>query len=77
MDAALAGALADSDADDRLAVFVHLGGLVDPDPVRLAELGDIGGEGLVRTASLSRAEIERLSEQPWVRLLRLSRDLAS
>jgi len=69
VDAALAGALADDDGSHRHAVFVHLAPDAAPDA------GPDLGVGPVRTATLSRSEIDRLSEQAWVGRVRLSRPL--
>jgi hypothetical protein len=77
VDATLAGALADAGdpAQRRLPVFID----VDPegaDPsvlagfdVRLAETGQ------VCTATLSATEVDRLTDESWVRRVRLSERL--
>jgi hypothetical protein len=75
LDAALAGALARAlEAGRPLNVFVH----VDPDSAdALGELGvDLGNvqEGIA-TATLPAEQIASLSEQPWVRQIRLSSPL--
>ncbi len=91
IDAALAAALEDEDrpaaapADSRgraprLPVFVH----VDPTAAvrRRAELARLGLRagsmlGGIGTASLSPEQVRELSEQPWVRQIRLSQPLDS
>lgn len=75
LDAALAGALGSASGADRpLTVFVHVdpegaSGLaafgVDPDSV----------QGGIATTTLGAAEIGALSEQPFVRQIRLSSPL--
>ncbi|MFP5318329.1 MAG: hypothetical protein ACLGI2_08540 [Acidimicrobiia bacterium] len=85
IDAALAAALDDQGPPaargrpvPRLAVFVH----VDPAAATrrradLARLGLPAGSvlGGIATASLSPDQVRELSEQPWVRQIRLSRPL--
>jgi len=74
VDAGLAGALADDDAGRRYAVFVHL----DPeaDPEVLGALGvAAAGRGAVRTATVSAADVARLTDEAGVRHLRLSTPL--
>lgn len=75
LDAALASALEDvPDPDARvLPVFVELSGKV-PDAGRstLSELGVGEPTGNVATATLSARQVSDLSDQPWVRYLRLS-----
>lgn len=73
VDAALASALRKPPA--RLPVFVHL----DPDAseaehASLASLGLPAGslQGAIATASLSPAQVRKLSDQPFVRQIRLS-----
>jgi len=71
VDAGLAGALADDDAGGRYAVFVHF----DPgaDPEVLGALGvAVTGHGDVRTATVSAAEVARLTDEAGVRHVRLS-----
>lgn len=76
IDAGLAAALADDEAaTGRHRVFVHLAAEVDPaevDPTVLADLGVPAGDARVRTAELTAAEIDRLSDQEWVSQLRSS-----
>lgn len=86
LDAALAGALdpqpreprewPEAMADPKLLVFVH----VQPDDVDRRELTRLGVRaesitGNVATATLSPEQIDELSEQPWVRQIRLSQPL--
>lgn len=88
IDAALAAALdGDRPADDRdrgprrtpgLPVFVH----IDPAAAtrrrpELARLGLPAGSllGGIGTATLSAEQVRELSEQPWVRQIRLSQPL--
>jgi len=74
VDAGLAAALADDPPAPPMAVFLHLTEPVEPE--RIEELGvDAAGEGLVRTATVSPEDVDRLSEQAWVSQLRLSRSL--
>ena len=74
LDAGLAGALAGEEAPVRFAVFVHLTHGAGPDV--LAQLGiEASGEGRVRTANVSAAEVDRLSHQAWVSQLRISTTL--
>lgn len=74
VDATLAAALADAGADDscRLPVFVHLDAdAADPsflDELPLAPPGERG----ICTGTLSAADVDRLTEQPWVRSIGLS-----
>jgi hypothetical protein len=73
LDAALALTLERTeDPGQRFPVFVHVsqpGAAVPPDLVR--QLGtDTVGE--MHTAMLTREDIDRLSEQPWVDSLQLS-----
>ena len=74
VDAALAGALSDAEADAGrlLPVFVHLDA-ASADRSLLASLRlDPPGEESVCTATLSAADVERLTDQPWVKRLGLS-----
>ena len=74
LDAGLAGALAGEEAPRRYAVFVHLADDVAPEV--LAQLGvEASGEGRVRTATVSWADVDRLSDQEWVSQLRMSTTL--
>jgi len=74
VDAALAAALDDDDASRRHTVFIHLA--PQADPRGLVALGvDPTGEGSVRTATLSAAEIGRLSDRAEVDHIRISRPL--
>lgn len=73
VDAGLAAALADDDPARRYTVFVHLVPEADADAEPLGV--DSAGDGPVRTATLSSAEIGHLSERAGVRLLRLSAPL--
>ena len=76
VDATLAGALADAGADDRaqrrLAVFID----VDPEAVDLTVLAGLDVRkpeaGDVCTATLSATEVERLTDETWVRRVRSS-----
>ncbi len=76
LDAALAGALAGScDSDSRFVVFIHLAPGAE-DAAGLEELGvEAGGDGAVRTATVSGPQIGALSDLSGIRLLRLSRRL--
>ncbi len=75
LDAALAAALEDQPAPDArvLSVFVELTGEL-PDFARsmVADLGLGEPVGNVLTAALSPREVADLSDQSWVRYLRLS-----
>ena len=78
LDAGLASALEDvADGDARvLPVFVEVAGELTE--AGLATLTDLGlGEptGGVVTATLSARQVSQLSDQPWVRYLRLSERL--
>lgn len=76
VDATLAGALADVDAGDRaqrrLSVFID----VDPEGVDLTVLAGFDVQrpekGDVCTATLSATEVERLTDESWVRRVRSS-----
>lgn len=76
VDATLAGALADVDADNRaqrrLTVFID----VDPESVDLTALAGFDVRkpetGDVCTATLSATEVERLTDEAWVRRVRFS-----
>jgi len=71
VDARLAGALAAGDASSRHTVFIHLAPGAEPE--LLATLGVASaGEGAVRTATLSAAEVARLSDRDEVGFLRMS-----
>ena len=75
LDAALAAALEDQPAPDArvLPVFVELtGGLPESGRSMVADLGLGEPTGNVLTATLSPREVSDLSDQPWVRYLRLS-----
>jgi len=69
VDAGLAGALGDGDGD-RFVVFVHLAPGADSDVCLGPE--DVSAAGTIRSATLSRQEIERLTDQAAVRHIRLS-----
>lgn len=74
VDAGLAAALAAEHPISHHAVFVHLDPGSDPDV--LAELGvEVFGAGDLRTATLTAAEVDELSELACVSGLRLSRPL--
>lgn len=80
IDAALAAALDEvRDPEERsLAVFIHTMHTPGrPEAAFLEGLGvrGIGGTRQVFTATLSPRAIAELSEQPWLRYLRLSRRL--
>ena len=67
VDAALSGALDRAGVDDVLAVFVHL------DPTAALPVSPVlAGEGDVRSAALTPAEVSDLTDQPWVHHVRLS-----
>lgn len=74
LDATLAGALADADDPGlrRLPVFID----VDPEGADAAVLAGLDVQapsgGGTCTATLSAAEVERLTEESWVRRVRLS-----
>lgn len=75
LDAGLASALEDvPDGDARvLPVFVEVAGeLPDAGRSALADLGLTEPTGGVVTATLSARQVSQLSDQPWVRYLRLS-----
>lgn len=80
LDAGLAAAL--NDVADKetsaLSVFIHAGRPVEPDEARFLEtLGVQNGtpEQQVFTATVSPEAVEKLSDQAWVKSLRLSRVL--
>ena len=75
LDAALASALEDvPDPEARvLPVFLEMAGELPEDGrSMLSELGVGEPTGNVATASLSARQVADLSDQPWVRYLRLS-----
>ncbi|HEV3400566.1 MAG TPA: hypothetical protein VG078_02000 [Acidimicrobiales bacterium] len=75
LDAALASALEDVPGSEArvLPVFVEMAGEVPEDGrSMLRELGVGEPTGSVATASLSARQVADLSDQPWVRYLRLS-----
>ncbi len=75
LDAALAAVLADQPAPDArvLPVFVQLtGDLPDAGRALLREIGAGEPAGNVVTATLSARQVSQLSDEPWVRYLRLS-----
>jgi hypothetical protein len=75
LDAALASALEDlTDPEARvLPVFVEMAGELPEDGrSMLSELGVGEPTGSMATASLSARQVAELSDQPWVRYLRLS-----
>ena len=68
-----------ADADEKpLSVFIHTTKAPGPEEESflkdLGHKGDIGGRELF-PASLSPAAIDKLSRQPWVRYLKLSRQM--
>jgi hypothetical protein len=77
IDAALASALnTEGGGQETYVVFIHT--TQPPGPAESALLAKHGvsiGSGKILTASLSRPAIEEMSEQPWVRALRLSTKL--
>ena len=79
IDAALAAALERAGPDQsNFPVFIQLhGDGTQGDEPMLARVGagGAGQSGPVRTAVLSGQQVAELSEQPWVRQLRLSRPL--
>ena len=74
VDAGLAAALADAEAGDRYVVFVHLARPVDPGVADRLPCATTGNDA-VRTATVSTADVERLSDRPEVSQIRLSRAL--
>jgi len=69
VDTALAGALDRAGDGDVISVFVH----VDPDACDGVRDGTpLDGQGEVRTARVSVAEVADLTDQAWVRHLRWS-----
>lgn len=80
VDAALAAALDDiQDPEERdLAVFIHTMHVPDNDEAALLEklgVGGATGRRQVFTATLSARAVAELSDQPWVRYLKLSKPL--
>jgi hypothetical protein len=80
MDAALAAALAEvRDPEERaLSVFIHTAHAPqDSEADFLEELGvgGVTGGRQVFTATLSPRAVEKLSDQPWLRYMKLSRRL--
>ncbi len=80
MDAALAAALDDvRDPEERvLSVFIHTAHApVDAEAAFLEDLGvgGVTGERRVFTATLSARAVAELSDQPWLRYMKLSRRL--
>lgn len=80
VDAALAAAMAElQDAEEpALSVFIHTA--YAPRGAEVAFLEDLGVSGVtgtrqVFTATLSPRAVAELSEQPWLRYMRLSRRL--
>jgi len=73
VDAALAGALADSvdPGERRLAVFVHVE-VEQADASLLADLDVQAVGGGVRTGTVSPAGVDHLTDQPWVTRVQLS-----
>jgi hypothetical protein len=81
LDADLITQLGEAPADaneKRLSVFIHTTKAPGPEEESflksLGHNGDIGGRE-VFTAALSPGAIDKLSSQPWVRYLKLSRQL--
>jgi hypothetical protein len=77
IDAALATAIGETHAPDRAAfvVFVHTEHPPGPEEKDVLESHGVGvgtGSRNIFTATLSPRSIEELTEQPWVRSLRLS-----
>jgi hypothetical protein len=72
VDAALASAMSDAGDSDRFVVFVHLTGPVGSEELLRAGLQP-EDQGAIRTASLTAASLERLTEEAWVRRIELSR----
>jgi hypothetical protein len=71
VDAPLASALAGAEEDDEFTVFVH----VDAERADVATLERLRLVGAVSTASLRRAELAALTDEPCVRQIRLARRL--
>lgn len=74
--ALLAELLSDSgSSEQRLSVFVRTDPVLSPDArATLRALGiDVGEGATIFSADLSRQQITQLSEQTWVRLIRLAR----
>jgi len=68
-----------ADADEKpLSVFIHTTKAPGPEEEsflkKLGHRGDIAGRDLF-TASLSPGAIDKLSSQPWVRYVKLSRQM--
>ncbi len=78
VDAALASAMRRAQTPEKLAVFVHLDPkATDAQRAALTKLGlpDGSRQGAIATASLSPDQVRTLSEQPFVRQIRLSMPL--
>lgn len=73
VDAPLASALAGASPDEALSVFVQIDpsrGQIDGDVLDRLGLGRDAGD--VTTASLSPAQLDALTDEEWVRYVRLS-----
>ena len=80
MDAALAAALAEvRDPEERaLSVFIHTAHApqdAEADFLEDLGVGGVTGGRQVFTATLSPRAVEELSDQPWLRYMKLSRRL--
>ncbi len=74
MDAGLAAALEAGDYGGRYPVLVHVVPGADPDAVAAWGVAS-AGQGTVRTATLSAAEVARVSDRDEVTSLRIARPL--
>ena len=80
VDTGLAGALdeaGDPDAES-LTVFIHTARVPDEQAIRVLKgygVSGATGNGQIFTATLSPRDVAKLSEQPWVQSIKLSRSL--
>lgn len=74
LDAALAIAMESAgDPEEKLTVFVHTTEPTGPVPPELLDVLRTGNVAAgIYTTSLTRQEVARLSDEPWVRSMRLS-----
>ena len=78
VDTGLAAALEEEDDQEAatLTVFIHTDRVPDEEALRILKgFGVSPGDGLIFTATLSPHTVAQLSEQTWVRSIKLSRRL--
>jgi hypothetical protein len=80
LDAALVSALKNLKGSQErdLSVFIHTGRPLDADEqtmLRKVGVSDLGENKRIFTAMVSESDVEELSNQPWVKQIKLSKTL--